>query len=100
MIIGREKELELLKKIVNDDRSHFVAVYGRRRVGKTFLIREAFEDLKSLIRNSNEKRKVIFIDELSWMDTKNSDLIRALENFWNGWASARKDIIAYFPRLV
>ncbi len=138
MIIGRDSEIEQLKRIVNDDNSHFVAVYGRRRVGKTFLIREAFnyrftfqhsglydgtlkdqifafeasikdcggqdfsgrknwleafEDLKSLIRSSNEKRKVIFIDELSWMDTKNSDLIRALENFWNGWASARKDII-------
>lgn len=138
MIVGRAKELEQLKQIVSDDRSHFVAIYGRRRIGKTFLIREAFnyrftfqhaglaegslkdqifafeasikdaggepgkgrknwleafEDLKDLIRTSSEKKKVIFIDELSWMDTHKSDLISALENFWNGWASARKDVI-------
>lgn len=43
MIIGRKEEIELLKNITKDDRSHFVAVYGRRRVGKTFLIRESYD---------------------------------------------------------
>ncbi len=138
MIIGRNKEISILKNALNDDRSHFIAVYGRRRIGKTFLVREAydyrftfqhaglseggsreqlfefessikdaggvpnykrrnwleaFEDLKDLTRASSEKKKVIFIDELSWMDTQNSDLKIALENFWNGWASGRKDIV-------
>ena len=138
MIIGREKELEILNSTLLDDYSHFVAIYGRRRIGKTFLIREAFnyrftfqhaglsegglkdqlfafessikdaggkpekkrknwleafEDLKDVIRNSTEKKKIIFIDELSWMDTQNSDLMVALENFWNGWASGRRDVV-------
>lgn len=138
MIVGRNAEIELLNKILHDDKSHFVAVYGRRRIGKTYLIRETFNDrftfqhsglsegsmkeqlfafdsslkdaglnikrksknwleafdkLKEIIRNSNEKRKIVFIDELSWMDTPKSDLMVALENFWNGFASARKDIV-------
>ena len=138
MFIGRKKELQLLHEIQNDDSSHFLAIYGRRRVGKTFLIREAFdyrfafqhaglsdsgmkgqifafvsslkdagyevkkqpknwleafESLKDLIRKSSEKKKIIFIDELSWMDTPKCDLMVALENFWNGFASARKDIV-------
>ena len=138
MIIGREREIAILDEIMRDDKSHFVAVYGRRRIGKTFLIREtykgrftfqhsgiynakmsdqifsfessvkdsggeqskgvknwigAFEDLKDLIRNSTERKKIIFLDELSWMDTQKSDLINALENFWNGWASARNDVV-------
>ncbi len=138
MLVGRKKELDILNKAVTDEYSHFIAVYGRRRIGKTFLIREAFgyrftfqhsglsegglqeqifafessikdaglevkkkrknwleafEDLKDVIRASTEKKKVIFIDELSWMDTPNSDLLVALENFWNGWASARKDVV-------
>ena len=42
MILGREKELDILKEAALDDRSRFIAVYGRRRIGKTFLIREAF----------------------------------------------------------
>ena len=40
--IGRKEELKLFKELMNSNRSEFVAVYGRRRVGKTFLIREAF----------------------------------------------------------
>ena len=42
MIIGRKEELKLFSELMNSNRSEFVAVYGRRRVGKTFLIREAF----------------------------------------------------------
>ncbi len=53
----------------------------------------AFEELKNLIRESKIERKIIFIDELSWMDTTKSDMMRALESFWNGWASYRNDII-------
>lgn len=138
MIVCREKEIELLSNLENDEYSHFVAVYGRLRIGKTFLIREvfgnkftfqhtalsdgklkeqlfafcsslknygysfnkkpscyleAFEGLKDVIRKSKDKKKIIFIDELSWMDTPKSDLMMALENFWNGFASARKDVI-------
>lgn len=139
-LFGRIKEINILNNAVQDNSSHFIAIYGRRRVGKTFLIREtfggrftfqhsglanagmeeqlysfensikeaggysifkkspknwlqAFEGLKELVKKSSEIKKVLFIDELSWMDTKNSDLLTALENFWNGWASARKDII-------
>lgn len=138
MLIGREKEQKLLAEACQANESRFIAVYGRRRVGKTYLVREsfgsqftfqhtgyyggkladelfefcaslreyglkdfsrpgnwleAFELLKELIRNSEDKRKIIFLDELSWMDTHGSDFIMALEGFWNGWASARSDIL-------
>ncbi len=43
-IIGRQAEREQLEHIYNSDGSKFVAVYGRRRVGKTFLIKEYFKD--------------------------------------------------------
>ena len=43
-LIGREKEKELLKKFYNSGRPEFVAVYGRLRVGKTFMIRKFFKD--------------------------------------------------------
>ena len=41
-MIGRKKELMKLKEAMESDQSEFIAVYGRRRVGKTFLIRQAF----------------------------------------------------------
>lgn len=137
-IIGREKEIAVLNSIYQSDKSEFVAVYGRRRVGKTFLIRSAFVNkftfqitglanasLKQQLSNfhlalskydsrneylpadnwltafsqlsaflNNKKgRKLIFIDELPWFDTRNSKFIQGLEHFWNSWASARNDIV-------
>ena len=140
MIIGREKERRELEGLLEKEESQFCAVYGRRRVGKTYLIREtfnyhfcfqhtgvskgtlhqqltafrnslvasglskcaipktwidAFELLKQLINNAPAGKKILFIDELPWMDTPKGNLISALENFWNGWATARreKDIV-------
>lgn len=137
MLIGRKYEKQRLIDAYESEYSEFVAVYGRRRVGKTFLIRETFDYkftfqhsglaassksqqlkawrvsleesglavkgtptnwvdafclLKELIAQSSERKKVIFIDELPWMDTHASGLIPALEHFWNSWASARKDV--------
>jgi len=40
MLIGRERERADLEELIASDKSEFVAVYGRRRIGKTFLIRE------------------------------------------------------------
>ena len=44
MLIGRDKEKQILQNTLYEEYSQFVAVYGRRRVGKTFLVRETFEN--------------------------------------------------------
>ncbi|MBR5975717.1 MAG: AAA family ATPase [Clostridiales bacterium] len=43
MIIGREKEIAKLNELYNSGAAELVALYGRRRVGKTFLVDETFE---------------------------------------------------------
>jgi len=142
MLVGRKKEQRQLLSALKEENSQFIALYGRRRIGKTFLVREtfegnfafqhtavyrgglarqlaafcrsldaaglcdydppanwmdAFELLKRLLgpglKSGGSSKKVIFIDELSWMDTTRGDLIPALEWFWNSWASARHDIV-------
>ena len=139
MLIGRDKEKQILRDALNEEYSQFIAVYGRRRVGKTFLIRESFDynfdfqftgaaktssrkqlarfrlalkeqglkdvatalnnwmeafgELKRLINQMHDGKKVIFLDELPWMDAPRSGFLGELEAFWNGWASARKDIV-------
>ncbi len=138
-VIGRKKEAEVLLEKFTSDKSEFVALYGRRRIGKTYLVRnvfdnkftfritglaqatlanqlanfnmcirgqnpkqvfkestswmEAFQQVRKLIKNSKQKKKVIFIDELPWFDTPHSGFIAALEHFWNSWASARRDVL-------
>lgn len=43
-IIGRKCEIQELKDLYNSGKPEFVAVYGRRRIGKTYLVRELFND--------------------------------------------------------
>jgi AAA+ ATPase superfamily predicted ATPase len=137
-IIGRDKEQQRLLELYDSSTPEFVALYGRRRVGKTFLVRqmfgdnfifdlaglanaktkeqiinfnlslkrssnkdfplaqnwlESFEQLISLLKSSKKRRKVVFIDEIPWLDTVRSGFLSALEHFWNGWACMRNDLM-------
>ena len=108
-IIGRKKEIAELKRYYESGRAEFVAVYGRRRVGKTFLIDEVFHDdmvfhhtglspydrrrKVTLETCDNGSRQVVFIDELPWMDTARSGFLTALEAFWNGWGNMRHQLL-------
>lgn len=137
-IIGREREIKALDEIYNSSKSEFVAVCGRRRVGKTFLIKEFFDEkicfsvsgmihgktsaqlkifvnrlrrygmtidrpvndwidafdlLMDYLSSLSVQRKVVFFDELPWLDTPRSNFISALENFWNTFVSDRHDIV-------
>ncbi len=47
-IFGREKEIKILDQIWDSKDPEFLAIYGRRRVGKTHLIREYFSNKKSI----------------------------------------------------
>lgn len=58
--------MELLQSLLEKTRPEFVAVYGRRRVGKTFLVREVY------------KQHIVF--ECSGLHQK--DMSQQLENFW------------------
>jgi hypothetical protein len=114
-------------------------MYGRRRIGKTFLVRRFFDDkysfhyvgahkqpksvqlknflealirfsgdrnipafdnwhdaflrLESYLENCKEERKVVFFDEMPWMDTQGSDFVAELEYFWANWLQDRDDIV-------
>lgn len=144
-IIGRKQQIEELMNLFHKKQSQLVAVYGRRRVGKTFLVRELFkehfafyhtgvsplelEDAKlleaqleafhsSLIRygakdasrpknwmaafdrltallekQDKNKRMVVFIDEMPWMDTPRSGFVTAFEHFWNGWGAGQDNLM-------
>lgn len=43
-ILGRKREISELNRIYESGKAEFVVIYGRRRVGKTFLIRELYKD--------------------------------------------------------
>ena len=42
-IIGRKSELGQLSKILESQEAELLAIYGRRRIGKTYLIRNAYQ---------------------------------------------------------
>ena len=143
-MIGRKHEIKILEDCLNSSRPEFLAIYGRRRVGKTFLIKEFFDDsfsfyatgvngltlrkqlkvfneslikygcgqktipgdwfeafarLEELLKSDNVQReyrtgkRIVFIDEMPWMDSLRSDFKSALDYFWNSWGSSQKDLV-------
>jgi uncharacterized protein len=130
-LVGREFEVDKLQQIAANAHAELVAVIGRRRVGKTHLIKttfknkfsfdftaintestsvqlelftkkiqeysktalpiatpnnwnEAFNNLKTIL--TSRKKKIVFLDEMPWMDTPYSEFLSAFEYFWNDWA--------------
>lgn len=131
-IVGREHEQQIIMNSFNSDKAELIAVYGRRRVGKTYLIRRMFNDnfafsftgmyevtravnleqfriclekfshrsvaklkdwfcafdaLRQYLGTLEQKRIVVFLDELPWMDTPKSNFIAAFSYFWNSWGA-------------
>lgn len=142
-MIGRKDEISTLQECLESRRPEFLVVYGRRRVGKTYLVKEFFNDgfafyatgvaklntrkelkvfnealvkygstkktipedwfdafsrLETLLtetrkRSAISNKKIVFLDELPWMDTPKSDFKSALDYFWNSWGSSQKDLL-------
>ena len=58
-IIGRQREKELLERLSESKDPEFLAVYGRRRVGKTFLVKEYFEGRCPFFELTGEKEATL-----------------------------------------
>ena len=48
-IIGRNKEIRALKKLIETDRPRIGLIYGRRRIGKSFLIEHCVREFNSYV---------------------------------------------------
>ncbi len=143
-IVGREREQDILSKCIESKKPEFLVVFGRRRVGKTFLIKEyfnerfsfyttgipdektrnqlkafneslkyygdetgtipkdwfeAFRRLRAILKSEEVQldpssgKRVVFLDEVPWMDTARSDFRSAFDFFWNSWGSSQKDLL-------
>ncbi len=150
VIIGRKTEISVMEKVFNSEKAEFLVIYGRRRVGKTYLVREFFNNnfdfqhtglspleyenetekldllqrsafvnsLKSYgfncetvpsnwldvfellkqhlilrIKQTNNKRITVFIDEMPWMDSSKNGFLTAFESFWNGWGAGQEKLL-------
>ncbi len=56
-LIGRQPEQETLHRILHSEKAEFVAIYGRRRIGKTYLIRTFFQSKKNVFFNATGMKK-------------------------------------------
>jgi len=76
MFIGREKELNKLNAMYKSDKFELAVVYGRRRVGKSTLIKEFINDKKTVfftaVENDEAVNLHIFSEAIFQTENKNS----------------------------
>lgn len=70
-IIGRKKECSLIQQLVDSPKAELVAIYGRRRVGKTFLVKQFFNgnftfSFTGLYQTSRQVQISLFMKELEY----------------------------------
>ena len=110
-IIGRESEKEVLTSLYQSNNAEFLAVYGRRRVGKTYLVREFFEDTFAFYHTAlspfelKDQPKLLYraqLDEFAhslkkYGETKDDPIenwfMSAFEHFWNGWGAGKHNLL-------
>ena len=54
-MIGRKEEIKILEDLLTSGKPEFLALYGRRRVGKTYLIKEFFHESFSFYATGLQK---------------------------------------------
>ena len=65
-LIGREKEQSILKDLLRSNESEFVALYGRRRVGKTFLVETVYrKEIAFSITGLNKVSKALQLENFT-----------------------------------
>ena len=75
MFVGRESELIKLEKMYSTNEFQFAVIYGRRRVGKTTLIREFLKNKESLLYVSLEGTQKENLIGLSRVVSKNDSIV-------------------------
>jgi AAA+ ATPase superfamily predicted ATPase len=80
-LIGREEEKAVLQKALLSDEAELVAIYGRRRIGKTFLIRNFYE------------KQIIF----EFSGVHNATMSDQLANFAQALTRSMKSLPVAFP---
>lgn len=140
-IAGREEEIAIMQETLKSKKAELMVIYGRRRVGKTFLTRTFFKDHLCFELSGSQKasmetqlfnfanalgkfmnagimprspvnwpeafvmlgdyierlpaegKKVVFFDELPWLDTMHSGFLSAFDYFWNAWCTRHSNVI-------
>ncbi|ABX32049.1 ATPase [Petrotoga mobilis SJ95] len=88
----REKELEALTKILNSEEKRFTVLYGRRRIGKTSLIKKAYENRENFLYFFVEvKREEALLKELSSLFSK---------AIYTNWYDLFTDLFERFDHII
>ncbi len=114
-IIGRKKEEEVLQSAFTSEDPEFIALYGRRRVGKTYLVRNFFEAKKDTVffyvsgikDGSIKDQTQNFLDELSvtfWYKGPRDGIVGSWRNVFRLLTelirtSSHKKIVLFFDEF-
>ena len=96
-IIGRELEIERLNRFLKSEEAEFLAIYGRRRVGKTFLIEQHFK--KSICFQLNGQKDGTLKEQLANFDKALDERSRKKRPCPTSWQEAFQQLEAHLKSV-
>ncbi|WP_428223567.1 AAA family ATPase [Flavobacterium sp.] len=93
-IIGRDTEITEFKEIVSKKQSSFIVVYGRRRIGKTYLIRnhfKTFDFYHTGVANIDNKQQLQLFHK-SLINTSKNNSIKPPKNWFDAFENLQKTL--------
>lgn len=104
-LIGRAEEINILKKCCESGKNELIAVYGRRRVGKTYLVRETLGDIldfsfTGMYKETAKNQRLLFQKEINnacgIRKKTPADWFEAFDNLREYLLSLQKDVVVVF----
>jgi hypothetical protein len=98
-VVGRTSETALLRGLLTKESPEFVAIYGRRRIGKTFLIRQTYSE--HIVFECSGLHQKTFSQQLEnfWLTLHEFDPTRKPELPPKSWLQAFAQLKSYLTNL-
>ena len=109
-VVCRNEEIEFLEKKLSSNQAEFIALYGRRRIGKTFLIRQLFSRrfafaVSGVLNAPTKEQFMVFADALTdygykgqmpknWMEA-----FRCLQKLLQSKLKGKKPVIVFIDEI-
>ena len=100
MFVGRKQEMDYLKKIYKSNNAEMIVVYGRRRIGKTELLRQFSKKKKHIFFSCDLSSEAEQLKQFSQSLYRATNEVFLKDNVFKNWNSALEYLFTSLPKNI